>query len=227
MYMKALVQYKAQAVALRKKGYSYNEILAEIPVAKSSISLWLKDTPLTNSEKAVLKNHTDTNISRGRIKAASAARENRLTREKKRLPGIRAQFVKYCYDPLFQLGIGLYWAEGAKSSGGVMFTNSDAEMVRIMLQWIEKFTLYNRNDLRYRLYVHKPYAHENCDQWWAKELGVSHTNFTPVSYKPTNKGIKIRENYKGCLRVEVPKSTVLLHSIKIWTKQLVEYHNKK
>ena len=53
--MKELVHYKAKAVALRKKGLSYNDILKQVPVAKSSLSLWLKDLPLTKSEKKVLK----------------------------------------------------------------------------------------------------------------------------------------------------------------------------
>lgn len=225
--MKALVQYKEQAISLRKKGYSYKEILVEIPVAKSSLSLWLKDTPLTPTEKTVLRNRTDSNISRGRIKAAAAARNNRLEREQKRLPGILAFFEEHKEDPLFQLGIGLYWAEGAKSSGSVLFVNSDVAMVNVVLKWIEAFTEYSRADLRYRLYVHKPYAHEQCDLWWAKELQVPLTQFTAISYKPTSKGVKIRKNYKGCMRVEVPKSTVLLHSLKIWTSLLVEYHTKE
>lgn len=225
--MKALVHKKEKAIALRKKGYSYKEILDELPVAKSSLSLWLKDTPLTPTEKVVLKNRTDSNISRGRIKAAAAARNNRLERERTRLPEIVGLFEKNKDNALFQLGIGLYWAEGAKSSGSVLFVNSDASMVGIILKWIETFTEYTRLDLRYRLYVHKPYAHEECDKWWATKLQVPLTQFTAISYKPTSKGIKIRENYKGCMRVEVPKSTVLLHSLKVWTNLLVEYHNKK
>jgi hypothetical protein len=225
--MKALVQYKEQAIEFRKKGYSYKEILAELPVAKSSLSLWLKDTPLTLTEKMVLRNRIDSNISRGRIKAAAAARNNRLERERARLPEIKRLFEKYKNDTLFQLGIGLYWAEGAKSSGSVLFVNSDASMVNIILKWIETYTEYSRVDLRYRLYVHKPYVHEECDKWWAKVLQVPLTQFTAISYKPTSKGVKIRKNYKGCMRVEVPKSTILLHSFKIWTSMLVEYHNKK
>jgi hypothetical protein len=225
--MKALVQYKEKAIALRKKGYSYKEIMAEVPVAKSSVSLWLKDTALTSSEKAILKNRTDSNISRGRIKAAASVRNNRLVRERLRLPDIHAKFDTCKNDPLFQLGVGLYWAEGAKNSGSTMFTNSDEQMVIIMLQWIEKFTKYKRSDLRYRLYVHKPYAHENCERWWADKLTVPLAAFTKTSYKPTSKGVKIRQNYKGCLRVEVPRSSILLHTLKIWTSLLVEYHTKQ
>ena len=227
MYMKPLVHFKTKAIALRKKGHSYKEIMAEVPVAKSSISLWLKDTPLTKSEKAVLKKRIDTNISNGRIKAAASARNNRLLREKQRLPAIIESFNKFKNDPLFQLGIGLYWAEGAKNSGTTMFTNSDDAMIVIMLLWLEKFTLYKRVNLRYRLYIHKPYAHENCEQWWADKLSVPLTTFTKTTYKPTSKGIKIRQNYKGCLRIEVPKSTILLHTLKVWTRLLVEFHGKQ
>ena len=52
--MKKMVQEKETAVALRKKGLSYNEILKRIPVAKSSLSLWLRDLPLTKDEKRIL-----------------------------------------------------------------------------------------------------------------------------------------------------------------------------
>lgn len=188
--MKHLVQEKAKAIELRKKGYSYREIMAIVPVAKSSLSLWLKDLPLTTAEKKVLKHRTNKNISRGRIKAASTHHQNRLRREKERVPGIKAIFEKFKNDPLFQLGIGLYWAEGAKNSGSIMFTNSDSTMIIVMLLWLEKFVGCNRFDLRYRLYIHKPYAHENCEEWWAKQLGVELSTFTPTSYKPTNKGVK-------------------------------------
>jgi hypothetical protein len=225
--MKALVHHKGQAIALRKKGLSYNDILKQVPVARSSLSLWLKDLPLTKNEKLVLRDRLDKNISRGRIKAASVLRSNRLQREKDLLPIAQAEFEKYACDPLFQLGIGLYWAEGAKSSGGVMFTNSDIEMVEVMLKWFENFTTYTRNSLRYRLYIHKPYAHENCEQQWADGLQVPRSAFTPTSYKPTSKGIKIRANYIGCMRVEVPKSSKLLFTLKIWTNLLVEYHKKQ
>ncbi len=225
--MKSLVHEKARAIELRRKGYSYKEIMAEVPVAKSSISLWLRDTPLTVDEKAVLKSRTDINISRGRIKAAAAIRNNRLERERLRLPEVIKTFHQFKNETLFQLGIGLYWAEGAKNSGSTMFTNSDEKMIIIIIQWLEKYTLYRRTGLRYRLYIHKPYAHENCELWWAKKLSVPLSTFTKTSFKPTSKGIKIRQNYKGCLRIEVPKSSILLHSLKIWTDLLVEYHKKQ
>ena len=41
---------KAKAIRLRKKGFSYNEIRKEVPVAKSTLSLWLKGIPLKSED---------------------------------------------------------------------------------------------------------------------------------------------------------------------------------
>ena len=42
---------KAAAIRLRKKGLSYKEILEQVPVAKSTLSLWLRDIPLDQTQK--------------------------------------------------------------------------------------------------------------------------------------------------------------------------------
>lgn len=39
-------ELKAKAIALRQQGLSYNEILAQVPVSKSSLSLWLRNIPV-------------------------------------------------------------------------------------------------------------------------------------------------------------------------------------
>ena len=46
---------KERAIELRKQGLSYNEILLQIDVAKSSLSLWLRDIKLTKEQKNRLK----------------------------------------------------------------------------------------------------------------------------------------------------------------------------
>jgi len=52
--MNAKVQEKEMAVKLRRDGYSYNDILGVVSVAKSTLSNWLKDLPLTENEKKML-----------------------------------------------------------------------------------------------------------------------------------------------------------------------------
>ena len=225
--MKALVREREKAILLRKKGYSYNEILKEVPVAKSSLSLWLKDLPLTKEEKQVLKKRTNKNIARGRIMTAAANRKHRLERERAYLKEARQEFKNYIKDPLFHTGVALYWAEGAKRDTMFHFMNSDKTMIEVMLLWLESFTEYSRENIGYRLYLHAPYKHENWETWWQKQLGVSRDTFKKTIVKPTGIGIKKRPNYKGCLRMEVPRSGKLLIKMKFWTNMLVEHYKKR
>ena len=225
--MKALVREKERAIELRKKGYSYNEILKEVNVAKSSLSLWLKDTPLTSQEKLVLRKRKTGAISRGRIKAAASHRRNRLIREHGFLIEAQELFTRYKHTPLFHIGITLYWAEGAKRNNQFLFINSDEEMILVMVEWLERFLGYSRMNMRFRLYIHKPYAHENLEMFWMKYLHVTSEQSVKTIYKPTSLGIKKRPNYKGCLRIEVPKSHDLLCKMKFWQSMQVEYSKKQ
>ena len=205
--MKSKVQYKTRAIELRRSGLSYRDILKELPVAKSTLSVWLKDLPLTTDEKRYLKTRTDANISRGRIRAASAHRLNRLERDKELRLIAEQEFATHRSDPLFFVGVALYWAEGAKRSDSFHFMNSDVDMVKVMLAWLEKFPGIERHELRYRLYIHKPYEFEHCEEYWSEKANIPRDCFVKTIYKPTGLLIKKRPNYKGCLRIEVPKST--------------------
>ena len=218
---------KYKAIELRKQGLTYREILAVLPVAKSSLSLWFQDLPLSKEEKNVLKKRKDSNISKGRIAAAASNRKHKIAREATYLAESRIQFLESTSDPLFHTGVSLYWAEGAKRNDSFLFMNSDVAMIDTMLKWLEKYTEYKRQDLGFRLYLHEPFAHQQWEKWWAKELQVDLIQFKKTIIKPTNLGIKKRPNYKGCLRIEVPRSTKLLIMMKFWINMIVEsYRNQ-
>lgn len=225
--MRSKVREKARAITLRKKGYTYREILKELPVAKSSLSLWLADLSLTIQEKHALKKRKESNISRGRMRAASALQRRRLAKERRWFLEAKKDFGKHKRDPFFHTGIALYWAEGAKRVNQWSFSNSDEQMIKVMIKWLEKYVHVKSEELFFRLYVHKPYAHENCEQWWAKQLGVGFSQFTKTIYKPTRLGVKKRPQYKGCLRIEVRKSRHLLCQMKFWQNMLVEHYHKE
>lgn len=221
--MKKLVREKEKATALRKQGYTYNEILKLVPVAKSSLSLWLKDLPLTKNEKQALKHRKDKQIDAGRIKVAGILRTRRLEREKEQLALAKELFGAHTEKPLFFIGIALYWAEGGKRTDQWQFTNSDAQMQRVMIRWLTECIGIDIEDIRFRLYVHKSYLSEDCEAWWAKQLHVPRKNFLRTVVKPGVAKVKKRPGYKGCLRIEVRRSKGLLNQMRFWQKMLVEY----
>ena len=59
------------------------------------------------------------------------------------------------------LGIGLYWAEGAKEkeyvrgSTSLKFSNSDPMMILIFQRWLAEFLNLQKDSLRYELYIHE------------------------------------------------------------------------
>ena len=199
--MQKKVREREKALKLRRSGMSYREILQRLDVSKSSLSVWLKDSPLTEREKRVLRERNATNISRGRVRAAAAHRDNRLARERILFLETKREFAQYRRDPFFVLGVGLYWAEGVKRWSSFAFVNSDHEMMQVMVAWMETYLGLDRRNLNARLYIHRPYAHEQCEAFWAQHTGIPLGNFRSTIYKPTGLGVKKRPGYKGCLRV--------------------------
>jgi transposase len=49
--MAVKVKEKEIAIELRRQGYSYSEILKRVPVAKSTLSLWLRSVGLAKQQK--------------------------------------------------------------------------------------------------------------------------------------------------------------------------------
>lgn len=225
--MKALTHLRNQAELLRKQGLTYQEILRQLPVSKSSLSEWLADFPLTIAEKHLLKKRKDSNITIGRIRAATSNRQNKIDKDQILLEEAKAEFEKYKNNTLFHTGIALYWAEGAKRNKMFHFMNSDSEMINVLIYWLERFTEYRRVDLGFRLYIHQPFIRDNWEVWWQKQLKVSSNQFKKTIVKPSGLGVKKRPNYKGCVRLEVPKSVHLLTKMKFWMNMQVEYHIKQ
>jgi len=213
-------------IRLRKAGHTYREILAKVPVSKSSISLWLQEMPLTDTEKSILKHRRDDGISRGRIRAAAALHKRREERDSALLETAKKEYSKHRENPLFHTGISLYWAEGSKRSNSFCFVNSDTDMVSVMLDWMKNFLNLDKKDVRARLYIHKPYAHEDCEGYWSRVTGIPIENFRRTIYKPTGLMVKKRPGYKGCLRIEAG-GVVALRKYLFWLNMMLDDYRKQ
>lgn len=223
--MRPLVLQKAMVIRLRKAGYTYREIIEKVPVSKSSISLWLQDMPLSEAEKSILKHRRDAGISRGRIRAAASLHRLREERDSVLREDARGEYLRYREDHLFYTGISLYWAEGSKRNSSFSFVNSDADMIQLMLAWMNIFLGLRKEDIKARLYIHKPYANEDCEGYWSQETGIPRQNFGTTIYKPTGLLIKKRPGYRGCLRIEAG-GVVALRKYLYWQEMMLKDYKK-
>jgi hypothetical protein len=200
-------QLKPQAIKLRKQGKTFPEIRSVVgDIPKGTLSNWLKDIELTKKQSERIRQIMSDKGAIGRHLGAQKNHKNRIERLLKIEQIAKAEFEKFHQEPLFIAGLVLYLAEGSKKSEQFQFMNSDPKLVNYMILWVTKFCQQDIDNLRFRLYIHKPYSNENCEDFWSKELKVRPSQFLKTIYKPTGRVNKKNPQYKGCLRLEVSGS---------------------
>jgi len=223
--MQAKLEEKKKALELRKQGFSYSEILSRVPVAKSSLSLWLRNTHVKKFQEYRLKKKI---IAAGRL-GAKIKRKQRIEKTKKIRKGAVSEIKQVGNKELFYMGIMLYWAEGAKSgrnnvSQGVDFSNSDPNMCKLFLKWLQSSLKIQSDRIGFCVYIHesqKSRSGEVLDYWskiteFPKEK-FSKTCFTKTVYPRKNKR-KDNGEYYGQLRIKVRKSTDLNRKVAGWVE---------
>lgn len=223
--MKALPKLRAQAIALRQEGLSYSEILKQIPVAQSSISLWCRDVKLTKGQISRLKKIRQDGVERG-----SAIRHELASRIKQDIISRSTKEVKKITDrELWLIGVALYWAEGSKQhstsvSSGVKFTNSDPMMIKVFDLWLTKIMKIDPTNINYEIYLHESMSTQKprVIKYWSKILEKPTTKFDRIYLKKNiiTKSYP-KSDYKGVVRIVVKKSTNLNRQISGWQQGIV------
>ncbi|WP_372454307.1 hypothetical protein [Streptomyces tardus] len=213
-------ELRARARELRAQGSTYDEITAELGVLKSSVSLWVRDLPKPPTPPERLRRMSEARWGPHRAERA---------RERERVRGESAAEVGVLSDrELFLVGVGLYWAEGAKSKPHrlqeqVQFVNSDPGMIRVFLAWLELLGV-QRERLQLRLMIHETADVPSAEQYWAEVVGVDVAVFSKTTLKKHNPKT-VRKNsgdgYRGCLVVGVRQGADLYRRMEGWWSGVV------
>lgn len=225
--MKARLKDKYRAIELRKKGFTYKDIMKEIPVSKSLLSGWFRFLELSPEEEKELEKRAQENRDNGNSRAAISNRRKRIEREKIALEEAKKIFQNFKNEPNFVLGIGLYWAEGSKRSSGVQFMNSDPQMIRFMIFWLKKYMNIPEKEIFLRIYTHEDFKLEKYEEFWENEIKFPRTQFKKTIYKSNQRHGVFKKNpfYKGCARIEIAKSMPLFRQITSLIKILENQSN--
>lgn len=216
---------REQAVALRHEGRSYNEIARMVGVSKSTLSLWLRDVPLTDEHRAALAERRNA-PTRQRAETRKALR---LRRNESIIAEARADIGAVSERELFLAGVVAYWAEGAKNkpwarNRGVNFMNSDPGMITLFLGWLRLLGI-GPERLSFRVYIHESAEIEVAVRFWANVVHVSPDTFLRTSVKrhsPRTNRKNVGADYHGCLCVRVRRSNDLNLLITGWWQGLAE-----
>jgi transposase len=216
---------RAVAEAMRREGHSYSEIQQVVGVSKSSLSLWLKDLPLSEEHRIAIEQRKLT----GRARTVEALRGRRKARQEHTRKAAESQIQELAESELFVAGVVAYWAEGSKSkpwTAGqrVIFVNSDPGLVRLFLAWLQLLGI-GPERWAFRVSIHESADVEAAVTYWAGVVGVPASQFLSPSLKRHNPKT-VRKNvgtgYHGCLVVTVRKSTELGRQIAGWFNGVVQ-----
>ncbi|MCK5044450.1 hypothetical protein KAR26_01820 [Candidatus Parcubacteria bacterium] len=171
---------------LRLQGYSINEICRKLSLAKSSVSIWVRDIKLTTTQKE--------NLSSKGIKKEiiERRRTTRLIRENAKRQIIineaKEDIDSLSKKDLFLIGIALYWAEGSKSQrNAVKFSNSDSRMIKLMMRFFKDICRVPEKKLKGYIHIHHHLDVKKSEDYWSSISKIPLSQFYKTYRKP-NKG---------------------------------------
>lgn len=213
---------KQKAIKLRKEGMSYSEILRVVPVAKSTLSIWLRSVGLSKTQQQRL---TAKKLDAGK-RGGAARNVTRINTTAEIVNRSKRQIGVISKRELFLVGAVLYWAEGSKEKetapgSGIQFTNSDPKMLRVFLLWLRSACKIEEEKIHFQIYLHE--TNENrireVVEHWSKNLMVTEDRLNKIYFK-RNKVSTNRKNtgelYFGLVRIKVRESSRLVRSISGW-----------
>jgi transcriptional regulator with XRE-family HTH domain len=165
-------QERERARQLRRdEGLPINEIARRLRVAKSSVSLWVRDIELTDEQHARLRalNPAYNRQLNGSRTIAERHRANRRrAQEHGRALARRA-------EPLHVLGCMLYWGEGGKRPPyRVCFSNTDPEMIRLFVAFLRAYFDISDGDIRIKCHLFADHVERQreIERYWLSVAGL-------------------------------------------------------
>lgn len=184
---------QARARALRAEAWTLAEIAAELGVARSSVSLWVRDVPF---------------VPRPRNRGASSQRPHPLAVAKAAEIAAadeagRSRIGELTDRDLLIAGVALYAGEGGKTGSRVRFTNTDPRMVALFCQWFRTFFAPDESRLRLMLYLHRGLDLAAAQAFWADVTGIPRAQFTRPYRAVPDPAIRAAKHANGCATAHI------------------------
>ena len=188
---------REMARRLRTQWLSLNEIVASVGVAKSSVSVWVRDIDLTPEQADAL-------VGRQRFHASHVVGWSRRARQLRWEAFHRqaeAEYPALCQDPDFMFGLALYIGEGAKSGGNTAnVTNCDPRVIRKANRFFEQIGAV-RDKIKCQVFIHADCEETTVRQFWEEQTGLTISTHLIRSVSRSSKATKPGVQPFGTCRV--------------------------
>lgn len=216
---------REKARELRLQGLDYEEIVTQLGVSKSSVSLWVRDLP---KPSRVTPEECAKRTAERTRRYWIAERQVRDARRAAASAAAAADIGGLTDREILIAGAVAYWCEGSKNkpyrrAGRVVFSNSDPELISFFLLFLDTAAI-SRSNLVFQLQIHETADVELAERFWLALTGARPDQFRAASLKqpnPTTTRKNTGDDYHGCLRVDVKQSCELYRKIEGWASAVV------
>lgn len=182
---------REKAIILRKQGKSYSQIKKALKVSKSTLSLWLRNYPLSKQRIRELRDWNEQRIEKFR-ETMRRKREKRLKETYKIQKKIILPLNK---REFFLAGLFLYWGEGTKCRpAGLSVSNTDPSIIQFFMHWLNKSLHIPKKKIKVYLHLYNDMDINKEIEYWSKLLKIPITQFARPYIKNTSSA---RINHKG------------------------------
>ena len=215
---------KHLAIKMRERGKSYNKISKELSIPKSTLSGWLADADWSKEIKMELTRKVNY-VARKRLLLINKARREKWEKWREEFrKKARKDFPRLLKNPLFTIGIALYWGEGDHKleNGRVRLINTDPRIIRLFSKFLKEAIGVPEEKIRAWLILYPDLSEKKCKDFWSEASSVSLDKFGKTQFirgrHPT------RRTAYGMCTINV-NSRGLKEQIFTWTDLLYEKYN--
>ncbi len=185
-----------QAVALRKRGFTLEEIAKVCEISKSTASIWLKNKAFSAQvTKQNVKRAGAENAKRLQLIAKARGGERRR-RYADAAASAKVEFAHYQSNPLFMAGMAAYIASGdIKNERVIRFSNVSPELHKLFLSFCIKFLGIEKKSIHLWLQLYEGSTEERAMKTWSKITTIPYSQFyknqfvNKLSRKPLHSGV--------------------------------------
>lgn len=219
---------RQKAIELRKAGKTYGQIKSELGIAKSTLSDWLSQYPLSEEQLKFLEQNR-------KYSKQVAAEKNRITKRRKREARINTAYQKekirwgsLSKRELELAGIFLYWGEGTKlMKGPIIISNTDPKVIKFSLYWMIRGLEIPKNKLKVTLHLYNDMDIQKEMEYWSKQLRLPLSQFSkPYIKKSTRVNIDHKGYGHGTCALLV-SNVLLKEKIMMAIKAISDYYSSK
>lgn len=184
------IEEQRRARELRAEAWTLADIAAELGVAKSSVSRWVRDVDFTPNPRRSARKRGPNKLERAKVQEIERLRRQGIER-----------VGRLSEREFLMAGIGLYAGDGSKGDFEVAFANSNPALIDFFCRWFRRFFQPDERRLKVHLYLHDDLPLEPAEAFWSDLTGVPRSQFHKTYRATSSGGTRTNRHRFGCCHV--------------------------